>query len=177
MREKAPAAAPSDTVEAMAQPGEWTADRVGARTPGTGAVLLRRMSAGVAVLGDGNEPPGCCLLLVHDRRVRHLADLPRERRLQFLDDLDRLGEAVHNVCARRYPGLRAVGLEIHGPAHGRAGSLHAHVRPSYDGEPPTSRALRGELIEELDRVCAAARGAYPPAHVYGSAARRPLGGD
>ena len=58
-------------------------------------------------------------------------DLPRARRLAFLDDMERLGEAVQTVCARRDSGFRRVNLEILGNTDA---FLHAHVWPRYEWE-------------------------------------------
>jgi diadenosine tetraphosphate (Ap4A) HIT family hydrolase len=145
----------------MALPGEWTAARVGALLSGAGPTLLRRMSAGLAVL---DEEHGCCVLVTDDPHVGQLRDLPRERRRHFLDDLDRLGEAVHNVCARRPGGSGWVDLHIHGRPDG---VLHAHVRPIHRGDGQARALVREQLIEELESIEAAARAEYAPNHVYG----------
>lgn len=150
----------------MAQPGEWTTERLAAVLSGPDSRLLRRMSMGVAILGSTDEPPGSCVLVVDDPRVRRLTDLPRERRLGFLADLDLLSEAVHNVCGRRAPGVR-VALEIPGDG----GLLHARVCPRYEQAPPQAWDI--DVGAELDRIGAAARGDYPSRHHYGSRSTRP----
>jgi hypothetical protein len=159
---------PSDTVEPMAQPGEWTAARVGALLSGASPTLLRRMSAGLAVM-DEEERPGCCVLVSDDPRVERLSDLPRERRLRFLGDLDRLLEAVQNVSARRGLGLGWVESEIHGRP---GGVLHADVRPKYEREGQGPHLPRGQLVEELEVLCAASGAEYPTTHVYRPDPRR-----
>lgn len=151
----------------MAEPGEWSADRLAAALSGPNPSLLRRMCAGVAILGHAEEPPGSCVLVVDNPSVRRLTDLPREHRLSFLGDVDRLGEAVHNVCRRRVPGLRWVDLEIRGGGD----LLNAAVRPRYLREGGTRDRhddLRAELLAELERICAAGRADYPAQHAYGS---------
>ena len=151
----------------MPQPGERTQDRLAAALSGSHPSLLRRMSAGVALLGHCEEPPGSCVLVVDSPFVRRLTDLPREHRLRFLGDMDLLGEAVHNVCRRRVPGFRWVDLEILGSGD----LLEVGVHPRYLREGGTRDEhddLRTELLAELDRICAAGRGDHPVQHVYGS---------
>jgi hypothetical protein len=150
----------------MAQPGEWTTSRLAAALSGAPSKLLRRMSAGIAILGHAEEPPGSCVLVVDDPRVRRLTDLPRERRLAFLADVDLLGEAVHNVCRRHDQEFRWVDLMIGGGDD----LLSASVRPRYRREGGTRDRrddLRAQLVDELDLVQAAGRGDYPAQHVYG----------
>jgi diadenosine tetraphosphate (Ap4A) HIT family hydrolase len=128
------------------------------------------------VLGDSQLLPGYCVLLTDDPRVGRLTDLPRERRLLFLGDLDRLGEAVQNVCTRRHPQFLWVDVEIQGST---AGFLQAHVWPRYDWDDAAdveSRQhddLRPQLVQELAQLSAAERADYPATHVYG---RRPPAG-
>jgi len=151
----------------MPQPGEWTQDRLAAALSGPHPSLLRRMRAGVALLGNAEEPPGSCVLVVDDPSVRRLTDLPREHRVRFLEDVDLLGEAVHNVCRRHAPGFGWVDLEIRGGGD----LLAASVRPRYlleGGARGTHDDLRAELLAELDVIDAAGRADYPAQHVYGS---------
>jgi diadenosine tetraphosphate (Ap4A) HIT family hydrolase len=99
--------------------------------------VLRRLSAGFAVIGDNQHLPGYCVLITDDPSADRLTDLPRERRLAFLADMDLLGEAVARVCARRDPGFRRINYEILGNLDA---FLHAHVRPRYDWEPAELRS-------------------------------------
>ena len=136
---------------------------------------MARMTAGFAVIGDVQFLPGYSVLISDTPGVDRLTDLPRPRRLQFLDDLDRVGEAVETVCARRDPQFRRVNLEILGNTDA---FLHAHVWPRYEWEgeqaarkpvwlyPPTFWSepspetelgpahddLRAELTAELHRL-------------------------
>ncbi|HEX7744765.1 MAG TPA: diadenosine tetraphosphate hydrolase [Micromonosporaceae bacterium] len=112
--------------------GDWRADRVGSALRGENPTVLRRMSAGFAVIGDVQFLPGYCLLITDDPAADRLTDLPRARRLAFLDDMDRLGEAVQRVCERRDPHFRRMNYEILGNL---APFLHAHVWPRYEWEP------------------------------------------
>ncbi|MER5492427.1 diadenosine tetraphosphate hydrolase [Streptomyces sp. NPDC002454] len=97
--------------------------------------MLRRLEAGFAVIGDVQFLPGYSVLLVDEPGVRQLSDLPRSRRLSFLSDLDRLGEAVERACRRLDPAFRRVNLEILGNTDD---FLHAHVWPRFHWEPPES---------------------------------------
>ncbi len=155
--------------------GDWRHDRIGSALRRENPTVLRRMSAGFAVIGDVQFLPGYCVLLSDTLGVDRLTDLPRPRRRAFLDDMERLGEAVEQVCSRRDPGFRRVNLEILGNADE---FLHAHVWPRYEweGDPavrrpvwhypathwsdpspttvlgPSHDGLRGELVAELDAL-------------------------
>ncbi|WP_432118716.1 HIT family protein [Streptomyces sp. bgisy032] len=153
--------------------GGWRDDRVGSALRGENPTVLRRLDAGFAVIGDVQFLPGYAVLLTDDPAVRRLSELPRSRRLAFLADMDRLGEAVERACRRVESGFRRVNLEILGNTDG---FLHAHVWPRYDWEPedlvrrpvwvypramwsearyalgPRHEPLREALGEELDRL-------------------------
>ncbi|WP_327358222.1 HIT family protein [Streptomyces sp. NBC_01304] len=116
----------------MTETQGWRADRIGSALRGENPRVLRRLEAGFAVIGDVQFLPGYALLLADDPRVERLSDLPRARRLAFLADLDRLGEAVERACRRLDPAFLRVNLEILG---NRDGFLHAHVWPRYAWEP------------------------------------------
>ncbi|MDQ8708053.1 diadenosine tetraphosphate hydrolase [Streptomyces sp. LHD-70] len=92
----------------------------------------RRLDAKFAVIGDVQFLPGYSVLLADDPRVERLSDLSRPKRLAFLADMDRLGEAVERVCGRADPAFRRVNLEILGNTDG---FLHAHVWPRFSWEP------------------------------------------
>ncbi|GAA4012925.1 DeoR family transcriptional regulator [Allokutzneria multivorans] len=152
---------------------EWKTDRIGTALRGENPTVLRRMDAGFANIGDVQFLPGYCVLLVDKPDVQRLTDLPRPQRLQFLADMELLGEAVERVCARRDPAFRRVNLEILGNTDPY---LHAHVRARYDWEPehlvgrpvwlypaehwsapetalgPQHDKLRAELTAEIDRL-------------------------
>ena len=156
---------------------DWRSDRVGAALEGRNPTVLRRMSAGFAVIGDVQFLPGYCVLITDTPGVDRLTDLPRSRRLEFLADLEQLGEAVETVCGRRDPSFRRVNLEIQGNYDA---FLHAHVWPRYEWEGPDlvwrpvalhplhewrdpapdavlgprHDALRTEVATELDRLAA-----------------------
>ncbi|XVV07361.1 HIT family protein [Actinosynnema sp. CA-248983] len=152
---------------------DWRDDRIGSALRGTNPTVLRRLDAGFAVIGDTQFLPGYTVLLVDDPAVRRLSDMPKSRRSAFLADMDRLGEAVERVCARRDPAFRRVNLEILGNTDP---FLHAHVWPRFEWEPadvvgkpvwlyPAANwsderyalgarhdELRREIGEELDRL-------------------------
>ncbi|MFJ6810933.1 diadenosine tetraphosphate hydrolase [Streptomyces anulatus] len=112
--------------------GDWRSDRIGAALKGENPTVLRRLSAGFAVIGDVQFLPGYSVLLVDEPDVQRLSDLPRPKRLSFLSDMDHLGEAVERVCQRMDPAFRRVNLEILGNTDS---FLHAHVWPRFEWEP------------------------------------------
>ncbi|MER7767004.1 diadenosine tetraphosphate hydrolase [Kitasatospora sp. NPDC096140] len=111
---------------------DWRTDRIGSALRGENPTVLRRLTAGFAVIGDVQFLPGYSVLLADDPRVERLSDLPRDGRLAFLSDMDRLGEAVERASRRLDPAFRRVNLEILGNTDG---FLHAHVWPRFDWEP------------------------------------------
>lgn len=137
---------------------DWRNDRVRAALAGQNPTVLRRLSAGFAVIGDVQYLPGYCVLITDDPAADRLTDLPRQRRLAFLADLDLLGEAVARVCARRDPAFRRINYEILGNLDA---FLHAHVRPRYDWEPAELR--RGPVYHYPPEVW------RDPAYALGSA--------
>jgi diadenosine tetraphosphate (Ap4A) HIT family hydrolase len=106
---------------------------MGAALRGENPTVLRRMPGGFAVIGDVQWLPGYCVLLTDEPGVSRLSDLPRPRRLEFLESMERLGEAVERACAGADPGFRRINLEILGNTDP---FLHAHIWPRYDWEPP-----------------------------------------
>ncbi|MFE6819610.1 MULTISPECIES: HIT family protein [unclassified Streptomyces] len=155
---------------------DWRADRIGSALRGTNPSVLRRLDTGFAVVGDVQFLPGYSVLLVDDPAVQRLSELPKDRRLRFLADMDLLGEAVERACRRLDPQFRRVNLEILGNTDG---FLHAHVWPRYEWEPadlvgmpvwlyprerwtderyalgPQHDTLRGAIGDALDRLAGA----------------------
>ncbi|WP_156725239.1 diadenosine tetraphosphate hydrolase [Streptomyces apocyni] len=111
--------------------GDWRMDRIGSALRGENPAVLRRLDAGFAVIGDVQFLPGYSVLLVDDPDVQRLSDLPRPKRLSFLSDMDRLGEAVERASRRLDTAFRRVNLEILGNTDG---FLHAHVWPRFEWE-------------------------------------------
>lgn len=116
----------------MTSTDDWRADRIGSARAGTNPTVLARLPQSFAVIGDTQYLPGYCVLLVDDPSVDHLTDLPRARRLEFLDSMDRLGEAVETACRASDDGFRRLNYEILGNTDTY---LHAHVFARYDWEP------------------------------------------
>lgn len=156
---------------------DWRRDRIGSALRGENPTVLRRLDAGFAVIGDVQFLPGYSVLLMDDPAVQRLSELPRARRIAFLSDMDRLGEAIERVCKRLDPAFRRVNLEILGNTDPY---LHAHVWPRFDWEPgdlvgrpvwlyprerwgddrhalgPQHDDLRAAIGEELDRLASEA---------------------
>lgn len=89
------------------------------------ARVIKRMPSGWAVLGDPQITHGYCLLLP-DPVVPDLNALTGAARLQFLDDMARLGDAVLAVT-----GAERINYEILGNVEP---ALHAHVIPRHASE-------------------------------------------
>lgn len=152
---------------------DFRADRIGTARRGENPTVLRRLTAGFAVIGDVQFLPGYSVLLADDPTAQRLSDLPRSKRIAFLTDMDHLGEAVERACTRLDSGFRRVNLEILGNTDL---FLHAHIWPRFDWEPadlvhspvwlyPPDRwtdrryalglrhdAVRQAIGEELDRL-------------------------
>jgi diadenosine tetraphosphate (Ap4A) HIT family hydrolase len=152
---------------------DWRKDRIGSALRGENPTVLRTLEAGFAVIGDVQFLPGYSVLLVGDPAVQRLSELPKTKRLAFLSDMDRLGEAVERACKRLDPAFRRVNLEILGNTDT---FLHAHVWPRFAwesadlvGRPvwlypperwsderyalgPQHNAVREAIGEELDRL-------------------------
>ncbi|MEU3528314.1 diadenosine tetraphosphate hydrolase [Streptomyces sp. NPDC038707] len=111
--------------------GDWRTDRIGAALRGENPTVLRRLTSGFAVIGDVQFLPGYSVLLVDEPDVQRLSDLPRAKRLSFLSDMDRLGEAVERACRRLDTAFLRVNLEILGNTDP---FLHAHVWPRFAWE-------------------------------------------
>ncbi|WP_030543283.1 diadenosine tetraphosphate hydrolase [Streptomyces albus] len=112
--------------------GDWRTDRIGAALRGENPTVMRRLTAGFAVIGDVQFLPGYSVLLVDEPDVQRLSDLPRAKRMSFLSDMEQLGEAVERACQRMDPAFRRVNLEILG---NKDPFLHAHVWPRFEWEP------------------------------------------
>lgn len=111
----------------------WRADRVRSALSGANPTVITRLSASFAVIGDVQFLPGYCIALTDQPDVQTLSDLPHAQRLAFLADMELLGQAVEEVCRARDPAFRRVNLEILGNTDP---TLHAHVWPRYNWEPP-----------------------------------------
>jgi diadenosine tetraphosphate (Ap4A) HIT family hydrolase len=156
---------------------DWRTDRIGSALRGENPTVLTRLGSGFAVIGDTQFLPGYCVLLTDDPLVNRLTDMPRERRLEFLADMDLLAEAVSNVCSRRDRGFNRINYQILGNTDHY---LHAHVHARYSWEPaeltgrpwshypaetrdapatmlgPQHDDLRADLTAEIEKLFAAA---------------------
>jgi diadenosine tetraphosphate (Ap4A) HIT family hydrolase len=105
----------------------WLSDPVGYSERGENPTVIARMASGFVVIGLAQFLPGYCLLLASPK-VPRLEDMPRQRRVQFLDDMGLLGEAIARACEPR-----RVNHSIYGNTDTY---VHAHVIPRYDWETP-----------------------------------------
>lgn len=117
----------------MTQTEGWRTDRIGSARDGTNPTVLARLTQSYAVIGDTQFLPGYCVLLVEDPGIDRLTDLPKRARLEFLEDMDTLGEAVEAACRATDPDFRRVNYEILGNTDAY---LHAHLFPRYSWEGP-----------------------------------------
>lgn len=117
----------------MSAADDWRRDRIGSARAGTNPTVLARLTRSYAVIGDTQFLPGYCVLLVDDPAVDRLTDLPRRARLEFLEDMDSLGEAVEAACRASDPAFRRMNYEILGNTDAY---LHAHLFARYEWEPP-----------------------------------------
>lgn len=124
---------------------DWKRDRIRAAQEGRNPTVLAKLPESFAVIGDTQHLPGYCVLLVDDPDIDRLTDLPRERRLAFLESMDRLGEAVELACREMDPQFRRLNYEILGNTDAY---LHAHIFARYDWEPS---ALVGGPVWRYDR--------------------------
>jgi diadenosine tetraphosphate (Ap4A) HIT family hydrolase len=111
----------------------WKADRIGSAKAGANPTVLAKLPQSFAVIGDTQFLPGYCVLLVDDPSVDRLSDLPKAQRLEFLDSMDTLGEAVEAACQATDSAFRRMNYEILGNTDAY---LHAHLFPRYEWEPP-----------------------------------------
>lgn len=111
---------------------DWKQDRIRAAHEGRNPTVLAKLPESFAVIGDTQYLPGYCVLLVDDPAVDRLTDLPRNRRLAFLESMDCLGEAVEKACSEMDPAFRRLNYEILGNTDAY---LHAHIFARYEWEP------------------------------------------
>lgn len=99
---------------------------------GENPALILQIRSGFAVMGDSQLLPGYCLLLAYPK-VEKLNDLTAAPRIQFLEDMARLGDAV----------LAATdAVRINYSIYGNLDPfLHAHIFPRYEWEDPQFATL------------------------------------
>jgi diadenosine tetraphosphate (Ap4A) HIT family hydrolase len=110
----------------------WKRDRIGSARAGTNPTVLAKLPQSYAVIGDTHFLPGYCVLLVDDPSVDLLSDLSRSRRVEFLESMDMLGQAIETACRAVEAGFRRMNYEILGNTDAY---LHAHLFPRYEWEP------------------------------------------
>jgi diadenosine tetraphosphate (Ap4A) HIT family hydrolase len=108
------------------------ADRVAEARAGTNPSVIARLPSGWAVIGDVQFLPGYCLLLA-DPVVPSLNDLSLQARVQFLEDMVRIGDAILKTT----DSFR-INYEILGNSEPE---LHAHILPRYASEPEERRLM------------------------------------
>lgn len=128
----------------MSDPEAWKSDRIGTARAGTNPTVLARLPQSYAVIGDSQFLPGYCVLLVDSPGIDRLTDLPKPERLQFLESMDTLGEAVEAACRAEDPAFRRMNYEILG---NHDAFLHAHLFPRYEWEPERHRARPAWLYD------------------------------
>jgi len=97
---------------------------------GTNPKVITSVKSGFVVLGDVQFLKGYCLLLPNPV-VANLNELKGTRRIQFLEDMTNIGDAVLSVTKAKRINYEILGnLE---PA------LHAHIFPRFDSEPENLR--------------------------------------
>lgn len=111
----------------------WKMDRIGSARAGTNPTVLAKMAHSYAVIGDTQFLPGYCVLLVDDLSIDRLTDMPKSQRLEFLESMDTLGQAIETACRATDSGFRRMNYEILGNTDAY---LHAHLFPRYEWEPP-----------------------------------------
>ncbi len=106
------------------------AERVAAARAGTNPYVIAKVTSGWVVIGDVQFLPGYCLLLA-DPVVPSLNDLSPQDRVQYLQDMVRIGDAILKTT----DSFR-INYEILGNSEPE---LHAHIFPRYMSEPEEQR--------------------------------------
>lgn len=115
---------------------DWRSDRIGTARAGANPTVLAHLPEAFAVIGDVQWLPGYSVLLTDNPTITRLSDLPRERRLRYLDSMDSLAGAVERACSAADEQFRRVNIEILGNTDP---FLHTHIWPRYEWEPPELR--------------------------------------
>ncbi|WP_305091384.1 diadenosine tetraphosphate hydrolase [Prescottella sp. R16] len=111
---------------------DWKQARVDAALRGENLTVIARLPEAFAAIGDVQWLPGYSVLLTDDPGTTALSDLPRSRRLAYLESVDRLSCAVETACRQADSGFRRVNIEILGNTDT---FLHTHIWPRYEWEP------------------------------------------
>ncbi|WP_137876290.1 diadenosine tetraphosphate hydrolase [Rhodococcus sp. Q] len=116
----------------------WKQARVESALRGQNPTVLTRLPEAFAAIGDVQWLPGYCVLLTDDPIITQLSDLPRPRRLAYLESIDRLASAVEHACRQADSQFRRVNIEILGNTDA---FLHTHIWPRYEWEPEQHRRM------------------------------------
>lgn len=108
------------------------ADRIALARSGNNPWVISKLPSGWAVMGDVQFLPGYCLLLA-DPVVPGLNDLSLMLRIQFLQDMARIGDALLNST-----DAYRINYEILGNSEPE---LHAHIFPRYMRETEERRRM------------------------------------
>lgn len=99
---------------------------------GQNPTVLARLPESFAAIGDVHWLPGYSVLLTDDPTITQLSDLPRTRRLAYLESIDHLATAVEHARRHADSKFRRVNIEILGNTDA---FLHTHIWPRYEWEP------------------------------------------
>lgn len=132
--------------KAMSAIEHWQMDRIRSARAGTNPTVLAKLPRSFAVIGDTQFLPGYCVLLVDDPNIDRLTDLPKAQRMEFLDSMDTLGQAIETACRATDTAFRRMNYEILGNTYPH---LHAHLFPRYEWEPPEHISRPAWLYDPL----------------------------
>ncbi len=107
--------------------GAYREDRIGTALRGENPTLITRLRSGFVFLMDLQFLPGWCVLTAYPK-VKDLNALPVAQRVEFLADMQLLGEAIEQVTAPVRMNYSILGNTDN--------YLHAHVYPRYAWEAP-----------------------------------------
>lgn len=98
--------------------------------------LIAELDAGVAVMGDSQFFRGYSLLLCKTPATE-LHELPRAARLQYLEEMAQLAEAVGRVTGCDKLNYECLGNQVH--------HLHFHVFPRRGTDPDPKAPVWGQM--------------------------------
>ena len=138
----------------MTESDAWKMDRIGSARAGTNPTVLAKMAHSYAVIGDTQFLPGYCVLLVDDPGIDRLSDLPKSQRLEFLESMDTLGQAVESACRATDSAFRRMNYETsatptltstHTCSRVTSGSLRRTSAGRHGSTTPSSSTRRKRL--------------------------------
>lgn len=109
----------------MYQHEKWMDDRIGSAERNENPTVLTKLKSGYVVFGDYQFLPGYCVLLGYPK-AESLNDLPMKERMQFLQDMTLVGDAILQSCQPlRINYSILMNLDHY---------LHAHIEARYAWE-------------------------------------------